>query len=224
MKLEYEVKFSKRKRLNITIERDRRIVVRAPVNTPMEKVDKIVQSKKQWIREKLGHSQKYPAEITPKEFVTGETLMYLGRNYQLVVEDEEFDGIKFKSRFHISRSNQKKANQLFKEWYRGKALRKLTKLADKYAVNLGVEFNQCKVSSMKYRWASCTPTNNLIFNWRIIKAPMYVLEYLVVHELTHLIEHNHTTKFWNIVSVQVPNFQKAKTWLKEHGQQLEIDF
>ncbi len=70
----------------------------------------------------------------------------------------------------------------------------------------------------------CTPKNNIIFNWRIIKAPIYVLEYLVVHELVHLIENNHTPKFWNIVSIQIPNFEKAKKWLKEKGNLLEIDF
>ncbi len=77
---------------------------------------------------------------------------------------------------------------------------------------------------MKYRWGSCTPSNNIIFNWRIIKAPMYVLEYLVAHELVHLMENNHTPRFWTILSIQVPNYLKAKKWLKENGHLLEVDF
>ena len=93
-----------------------------------------------------------------------------------------------------------------------------------YATNLGVKFNEFKTSQMKYRWGSCTPNNNIIFNWRIIKAPMYVLEYLVAHELVHLIEENHTPRFWNILSIQVPNYQKAKNWLKVNGHLLEVDF
>ena len=77
---------------------------------------------------------------------------------------------------------------------------------------------------MRYRWGSCTPANNIIFNWRIIKAPIYVVSYLVAHELVHLLETNHTPRFWNILSIQVPEYQKAKKWLKEKGHLLEVDF
>lgn len=224
MQLEYEIKFSKRKTLNITVERDRKIIVRAPLNLSTEKIEEIVQSKKQWLKEKINHAQKYPVDIKAKEFISGETLLYLGRNYQLLVVDEPIEGIEFNQRFRISRDNQEKANQLFKKWYMQQALTKIEPLAKMYATNLGVKFNEFKTSQMKYRWGSCTPNNNIIFNWRIIKAPMYVLEYLVAHELVHLIEDNHTPRFWNILSIQIPNYKKAKNWLKVNGHLLEVDF
>ncbi len=224
MQLEYEIKYSKRKTLNITVERDRKIIVRAPLNLSLEKIESIVQSKKQWLREKIYHTQKYPIEVKPKEFISGETLMYLGRNYQLLVVDEVIEGIEFNQRFKIAKDNQVKANEMFKKWYMQQALTKIEPLAKMYANNLGVKFNEFKTSQMKYRWGSCTPNNNIIFNWRIIKAPMYVLEYLVAHELVHLIENNHTPRFWNILSIQVPNYQKAKNWLKVNGHLLEVDF
>ncbi len=224
MKLEYEIRYSKRKTLNISVERDRSVIVRAPENLPLEKIEEIVQSKRNWIKDKINHVQKYPLDFKAKEFVSGETLLYLGRNYQLLVVDENFEGVRFNQSFTISKSNQKNANQLFKEWYLSKALEKIEPLAKKYAANLGVKYNECRTSEMKYRWASCTPKNNILFNWRIIKAPMYVLEYLVAHELAHLIEPNHTPEFWNIVSIQVPNYEKAKKWLREKGHLLEIDF
>lgn len=224
MIIEYQIKYSNRKTLNISVERDRNIIVRAPHYLTPDKIDKIVQSKRQWIKEKLNHAQKYPLVSESKEFVSGETLMYLGKNYQLLVVDEEFDGIEFDQRFKISKVNQPKANELFKKWYLKQALIKIEPLATKYAKSLGVQYNQFKTSKMKYRWGSCTPANNIIFNWRIIKAPMYVLEYLVAHELVHLIENNHTPRFWNILSIQVPNYEKAKNWLKKNGQLLELDF
>jgi predicted metal-dependent hydrolase len=224
MHLEYEIKYSKRKTLNITVERDRRIIVRAPENLSTEKIDEVVRSKRQWLLEKIRHSQKYPFVNERKEFVSGETLMYLGRNYQLLVVDEEFEGIHFNQRFKISRKNQGKANELFKNWYLEQALKKIKPLAKEYAKNLGVKYNEIKTSEMKYRWGSCTPNNNIIFNWRIIKAPMFVVEYLVAHELVHLLEENHTPVFWNILSVQVPNYSKAKNWLKKNGLLLELDF
>jgi len=224
MIIEYQIKYSNRKTLNISVERDRSIIVRAPHYLTAEKIDKIVQSKRQWIKEKLNHTQKYPLVGDSKEFVSGETLMYLGKNYQLLVVDEEFEDIQFDQRFKISKANQPKANELFKKWYLKQALIKIEPLATKYAKSLGVQYNQFKTSEMKYRWGSCTPANNIIFNWRIIKAPMYVLEYLVAHELVHLLENNHTPRFWNILSIQVPNYQKAKNWLKKHGNVLEVDF
>ena len=159
-----------------------------------------------------------------KEFVSGETLMYLGKNYQLLVVDEEIEGIEFDQRFKISKHNQRKANELFKKWYLTQSLKKIEPLAAKYAKSLGVKYNRFKISEMKYRWGSCTPANNVIFNWRIIKAPMYVLEYLVAHELVHLLEDNHTPRFWNILSIQVPNYEKSQNWLKKNGQLLEVDF
>ena len=224
MKLDYQIKYSKRKTLNISVERDRQIIVRAPHHLSREKIDELVQSKKQWIKEKLDHSQKYPEVPRLKEFVSGESLMYLGRNYQLSVVDEPIEGIEFKQRFRISRANQPQANHLFRQWYQQKALVRITPIARQYAQKLGVEYNQLKISEMQYRWASCTPANNIIFNWRIIKAPLTVLHYLVVHELAHLLEANHTPRFWNIVSVQIPDYQKAKDWLKANGHVLEVDF
>ena len=224
MTFEYQIKYSNRKTLNISVERDRSIIVRAPHYLTAEKIDKVVQSKRQWIKEKLNHTQKYPIQSDSKEFVSGETLMYLGKNYQLLIVDEEIEGIELDQRFKISKSNQPKANELFKKWYLNQALKKIEPLATKYAKSLGVEYNQFKTSEMKYRWGSCTPANNIIFNWRIIKAPMYVLEYLVAHELVHLMEDNHTPRFWNILSIQVPNYERAKNWLKKNGQLLEVDF
>ncbi len=224
MELDYEIKYSKRKTLNITVERDRKIVVRAPENLSLAKIEDIVQSKSQWIKEKVGHTQKYPLDYQPKEFISGETLLFLGQTYQLLVVDDAIEGIEFDQRFRISKANQPNANALFKEWYLSKALEKIEPLATMYSKNLGVHYNAFKTSEMKYRWGSCTPNNNIIFNWRIVKAPMYVLEYLVAHELVHLMENNHTPRFWHILSIQVPNYLKAKKWLKENGHLLEVDF
>lgn len=224
MLFEYILKFSKRRTLNITVERDRKIIVHAPENLSIEKIEEIVQSKSQWIKEKVNHAQKYPVETNPKEFISGETLLYLGKNYQLLLVDEEIEGVEFNQRFRISKKNQSIANDLFKQWYLNQALLKIEPLAINYAKSLGVTYNELKTSEMKYRWGSCTPSNNIIFNWRIVKAPMFVLEYLVAHELVHLMENNHTPRFWNILSIQVPNYQKAKDWLKENGHFLEVDF
>jgi len=224
MQIEYLIKYSNRKTLNITVERDRQVVVHAPANLSEDKIREIISSKKDWIMGKLIHVQKYPVVSSAKEFVSGEALMYLGTNYQLSIVETAIDGIVFNGKFEICRANQREANMLFKKWYKNKAIEVIKPIADDYAKNLGVKFKECKISEMKYRWGSCTSINNINFNWRIIKSPLYVIRYIVVHELVHLIERNHSDRFWNIISIQIPDFQKAKDWLKENGNLLEIDF
>jgi len=88
---------------------------------------------------------------------------------------------------------------------------------------MGVAYERIMISDLRMRWASCTPKNNLNFNWRIVKAPVFVIDYLIVHELAHLLEPNHTEGFWNIIAVQVPHYILAKDWLREYGATLEED-
>ncbi len=83
--------------------------------------------------------------------------------------------------------------------------------------------NDAKIVDSRFRWGSCTPKDNVTFNWRLIKAPVLVIDYVIAHELAHLIEANHTARFWNIVKAQLPGMEKAKVWLKKYGQFLEQD-
>jgi hypothetical protein len=90
-----------------------------------------------------------------------------------------------------------------------------------HARALGVDIAEIKIVDNRFRWGSCTLKDNVNLNWRLIKAPMFVIDYVIVHELAHLIETNHTPRFWNIVRTQTPTMEKAKAWLKENGQLLE---
>lgn len=177
-----------------------------------------------WLFEKIKHKQKYLAESQQKEFVNGESLLYLGRYYPLSIVDEGIEGVKFKNRFHISKTNQSHATELLKRWYVERAKEQIIPKVESFARNLGVKYNSVLVSDLKYRWGSCTLKDNLNFNWRIIKAPISAIDYIIVHELTHLIEANHTPKFWNLVAVLVPKYKRAKEWLKQNGKSLEVDF
>jgi len=223
MDLIYKTIFTKRKKLAITVERDSSIVVHAPIGTSEEKIRDILESKKLWLYEKTRHSQKYktPPQAPGKELVSGESMPYLGKNYQLEVVDTEFENIQFSLKFIVTKTKDTDPRALFKKWYIKKANEKISVRVKEHAKKLGVEYNEIKISDVKYRWGSCTPNNNLIFNWRLIKAPMYVIDYIIVHELTHLIEANHTPIFWTIVKTNVPHYEKSKAWLKDHGDFLE---
>jgi predicted metal-dependent hydrolase len=224
MKIDYSIIYSKRKTISIIVERDRSVIVRAPLNTNPELIDKEIQKRKRLLQSKIQHNQKYPYEKQNKEFVSGESLLYLGKNYKLYVTDEQFDGIQFDSKFFISRENQKDTNKLFKEWYIKSATDIIVPKAISIANQIGVQYNSINILDLKYTWGSCTPKDNIHFNWRLIKAPITVIEYIIVHELTHLLESNHTPEFWNRVAAQLPSYDNAKIWLKENGNILEEEF
>jgi len=222
--LEYSVQRSaKRRNLTITVERDRSVVVHAPEGISDEKIRQTVDSKRQWIYEKTGHPQKYRGLPHPpgKELVSGESALYLGRQYRIEVVKTGLTEVYFNQRFFIPAAQGEKRVEALREWYAGKAKEKIVPRVKGHARELGVDVAVIKIVDSRYRWGSCTLKNNVGFNWRLIKAPMFVIDYVIIHELAHLIESNHTSRFWNIIRAQAPTMEKAKAWLKENGQLLE---
>lgn len=224
MVLEYTIQRSaKRRQLTITVERDRSVVVHAPKGLADDKIRQVVESKRQWIYEKTHHPQKYQGLPHPpgKELVSGESALYLGRRYRIEVVRQGLTEIRFSRGFQIPASLGAKQVETLREWYIGKAKEKIVPRTKAHARRLGVEVAKIKIADNRYRWGSCTTRNNVGFDWRLVKAPMFVIDYVIVHELAHLIEANHTPRFWNIVRTEVPMTEKSKEWLKENGQLLE---
>jgi len=224
MDLVYSVKRSdKRKKLTITVERDRRVVVHAPADTSDDAIERVVETKRQWIYEKTQHSQKYQVLPHPpgKELVNGESALYLGRNYRIELVKGVADGIRFNQRFLVPASHAGQRKGAMRDWYVARAKERILPRVERHARELGVNYAQARIVDNRYRWGSCSVHDNVNFNWRLIKAPMFVIDYVIVHELAHLIESNHTPRFWNIVRTQAPTMEKARAWLKEYGQILE---
>ena len=224
MNIDYKIERSARRRkLTITVERDRSVVVHAPPTVSEEEIQRIVESKRQWIVEKVRHPQKYQDLPHPpgKELVNGESALYLGRHYRIEIEKNRSGEIRFAQKFFVSGDLVGKGQEAFREWYIARAKERILPRVEHHARQLGVEFGNAKIVDNLYRWGSCTVKNNVNFNWRLIKAPMFVIDYVVVHELAHLIEPNHTPRFWNVIRSQLANVEKAKYWLRENGQLLE---
>ncbi len=226
MKLAYEIRRSAaRRKVTITVERDRSVIVHAPADVSDEKVHQIVESKRPWIFEKLNHDQKYrPLPHPPgKELVSGEAALYLGRSYRIEVVDTDASEIQFAHRFIIPRSHAPRRKAVLRDWYIERAKETILPRVRRHAKRLGVDFKQARIVDNRYRWGSCTARDNVNFNWRLMKAPMFVIDYVVIHELAHLIESNHTPQFWCIVSAQTATMERARSWLRENGQILEED-
>jgi predicted metal-dependent hydrolase len=220
MILDYEVVRANRKTIGITVERDRSVVVRVPFHTSEQVISEAIERKKFWIWQKLRDPHKYPNPLPHKEYVTGET--YLGQHYALTLTKGEGGEVQLVGdQFEMAEADRRKGDSLFHSWYLAQAKEKLKPRIAAFATEIGVSYSRIWVRDLKYRWGSCTPGGTLSFNWRIIQAPMIVVDYLIVHELVHILEPNHSPEFWNIVAVHVPSWTKARSWLKQHGGRLE---
>ena len=220
----YSVKrSSKRTKVTITIERDRTVVVHAPDHASDETISRIVEAKRHWIYAKTRRDrQKYAEHPHPpgKELVNGESALYLGRSYRIEIVDNDTECIRLDQHFLIpaSRAHHKGA---MREWYIARARERILPRVAKQARELGVSFSEARIVDSRYRWGSCTVRGGINLNWRLIKAPIFVIDYVIAHELAHLLESNHTPRFWNIVKTQIPTMDRARDWLRENGQFLE---
>lgn len=221
MTLTHRTRYSdKRKTLGLVVERDTSVVALAPKGTTESTVEPFVEKRRHWLFQKLKHSPKL-AESNPKTpFISGKAIPSLGKNYKLNVVDTPFDGIHFAIKSTISKSNLDQAPEILNAWYKQKAKEKITPEVERYAAQLGVQYNKILIFDLTYRWGSCTLKGNLNFNWKLIMAPHFVINYVVVQELAHMIELNHSERFWNIVRVQIPNYLEAKEWLRENGERV----
>jgi predicted metal-dependent hydrolase len=194
----------------------------APHRARQEVVVAAVERKRGWIWNKIRDPHKYGPERTRKEFVAGEAFLFLGQNYSLELVPGARDGVRARDRhLELSRIHRNRGRELFRGWYLAEARRRIPPRVAAIAQAMGIEVQRVSIRDLKYQWASCTPSRRLSFSWRIIQAPNVVVESLIVHELAHLLEPNHSEQFWNIVAVHAPAWERAKDWLRRHGSRLE---
>jgi len=121
----------------------------------------------------------------------------------------------------MARSDQSIGDRLFRAWYKTRAKEILPPTIAAFAASMGVAYDRISVRDLKYRWGSCAPSGTLTFNWRILQAPMIVVNYLIVHELSHVLEPNHSATFRNLVAVHASSWEKSRLWLKRNGPKME---
>ncbi len=202
------------------------VSVIVPKDLPLERIEKLLHDKQRWIKEKL-ILQREAMPSSGKQFISGESLPYLGRNYRLKVERAPFAPVKLiqgrlvASLPHGSDEPHMVRNALIR-WYRKHAEVKLREKAERYAKVVGVEPRSIGIQTFKSRWGSCSAKGDLLFNWKVIMAPNSVCDYVVVHELCHLIHHDHSANFWKEVARVMPDYADRKEWLKVNGAALEL--
>lgn len=219
------IRTRRRKSADIRVEEGAVSIV-VPVSTSVEKIDQLLLNKRQWIREKMA-LQRDMAPPSSKEFVSGEAFPYLGRNYRLKVENGPFAPVKLRHGRLVaqvpegSQQPHMIRNAIIR-WYKRQAEHKLGEKVKRFAPLVGVEPTGVNVRSFKSRWGSCTAKGELEFNWLIMLAPNRMVDYVVIHELCHLIHHDHSQNFWHQVARVMPDYQHCREWLREHSAALII--
>lgn len=219
---------TKRTTTDIVIERNGIIAVHPPVGFTPEQVDAVVESKRMWIYHNLAEWRDLNAAAVVREWVNGETFLYLGSAYRLSLVAEQNEALMLKDgRFCLKRSLVEQdgtgaARTAFEQFYTQKGLTRIADRVAVYAPKVGVVPMGMRVKEMGFRWASCTKSNSLAFHWKCMMAPPRIIDYMVVHELCHMYHRDHSAAFWNEVDKVMPDYGERKTWLKRHGAGLDL--
>jgi len=219
------IRTDRRKTADIRVE-DGAVSIVVPKHVSVEKIDQLLLNKRSWIKEKIAlHREMRPA--SNKVFVSGEAFPYLGRNYRLKILQGNFTPVRLvQGRLVVqvpkgSEQPHMVRNALVR-WYKRQAEQKLAEKVDRYAPIVGVVPNGVGIKTFKSRWGSCTAKGKLEFNWQIVMAPNRMVDYVVVHELCHLIRHDHSSLFWKEVARVMPEYGECREWLKVNEGGLRI--
>lgn len=221
--LSFQLRFSsRRKTLEITVDRSGDLVLAAPKGTEEDMLRGFVREKRYWIYTKLAEKAQLQRPIPRKEYVDGEGFLYLGRSYRLKLVDKPGASLKLVAgRFLLGHDLACRGSQEFIRWYSRRGYEWLSQKVTEYAPRMEVRPSGVIVQELGYRWGSCGKGERLYFNWKSILLPRSIAEYVVVHELAHLHEPHHTPAFWRRVERVMPDYERRKKWLAQNGMSVE---
>ena len=210
---------SRRKTIALVINSDAELVVRAPFYASHQDIMRYVQEKQSWIEQKTEEMKSKIQERPELTLQDGEKILYLGRECMLfrgMTKKVCFDGKAF-----LLPESQDARNKLI-TWYKKRASVILQERIDTIAKNMQVTPEGMKITSAKTRWGSCSGTNHLNFSWRLIMCPPEVIDYVVVHELCHILHKDHSRNFWDSVEKVDSSYREHEQWLKENRRIMKI--
>lgn len=224
----YTIVRSKRKSVAISVNEDKKIVVKIPPYFPVAEVERLVAGKAEWIAKKYEEAAIEQKSRPVHEFKTGEEFYYRGKRLMLnLIVNTDRKRIMVKKQagklLVVSFSSEKEViKEAIIRWYREQAREILTDKIAYFQKFVGKPVGEIRIKEQKSRWGSCSGKGNLNFNWKIIMAPDEIIDYLVVHELCHLLHMNHSKEFWGSVEAILPDYKIREKWLKKNGTLLTL--
>ncbi len=202
---------------NIKVRPSLEVVVTVPLGTESSKVDDIIQKRSNWIKKQLTYFNDRQHHV--KEYVSGESFQFLGKDYRLKIIHSNEERVKLSGGYlqvwvKIGTDCDAK-KRLVEEWLKDKAKFHFSKVLNKYSKLVGVGIDKFSIRYMKTRWGSCNPKKSYInINIELIKKSLDLIEYVVLHELTHLVHYNHTAEFYDFMTLYMPNWKIRKNKLE----------
>jgi len=216
-----EVIRTRRRTIALIVTPEARVIVRAPLRAPAAFIDDFVRSHHRWIQNKVTEMKNRPQAVV-RTYEEGEVFWFLGRPYPLHFTDDANPAVVRTDRLCVSRSLTPDIRHSLKRWYMAEAAREIRSRCMWFSMMTGYSPVSVRITDARQRWGSCTPAGGLNFSWRLIQAPLSIVDYVIVHELVHLRQPDHSRKFWAKVEAQMPDYKRRRKWLQENERLLRI--
>jgi predicted metal-dependent hydrolase len=223
--ISYIIKRSARvKHVRLEVRPETGLTVVIPQSYKIGQLPNLLETKGRWILDKLAKHGEVQPPYTNKAIKNGDFVSYHGLDLEVVIRQnhQNTNNVKLEQhRLVVSlRSTTSRLNMVLEQWYRMQAAKLIKARADKLSARLGLTYHRVTIRGQKTRWGSCSHKGNLSFNWKLIMAPQPVIDYIIIHELAHLKEMNHSKRFWELVAEHSPRWREHKQWLKDHETEL----
>ena len=225
--LEVQIERTNRKRTISLQVKDNKLIVKAPRTASRQSLDDLIQRKQSWIKKRaiLNVEER---KLRNRKFIDNEKFYFKGNEYRLSLILGGKEEVKISEGFLIVTCKDDRAmgskdvKTFIEDWYVRESTKILNTRTYEFAKKMKVEPSAITVKNYASKWGSCTASNKISYNWRIIMAPDCIVDYLIIHELCHIIEHNHSKNFWYQVGKYCEDFKKKRKWLRENGHKLVL--
>ncbi|MGH8610584.1 MAG: M48 family metallopeptidase [Gammaproteobacteria bacterium] len=219
--LTFEVRRSTRRRtLSLTVDRGGELVVHAPYETAHDDLVGWARTKRLWVHRKLALKDDAAPKVRNPEYVTGEAFAYLGKRYRLVLVTKQSEALLFDGTRFLLRRDARPADVHFRQWYISSGKEWLTRRVEFLRARTGPSPSRAVVRDLGYRWGSCGRDGALYLNWRVLQLPVGLVDYVVTHELCHLVELSHRREFWLALERALPDWRNRKEDLRRKATEI----
>lgn len=220
-KIFFAVVYTDRKTMEISVQPDRRVIVKAPIGTLLDTVRKRVTKRARWITKQINYFSQFEPSTPARRYIGGETHLFLGRQYRLKIKKHEVDTVKLKGPYFLVSTPEPddglRIKGLLDNWYKEHARKIFSQRLDKCfqsSKKLGVPFPEIRLRKMVKRWGSCSGSGDILLNTSLVRAPIYCIDYVIMHELCHLKVHAHNIAYFKLISKYMPDWEKRKARLE----------
>ena len=217
---------NRKKTISLQVK-DNTLIIKTPRNVSKKTLDDLINRKQEWIKQRaiLNFEEQ---SLRNREFTDNEKFYFRGNEYRLSLILGRKEAVKIAGglllvTYIVDRSIDRKViRRLLEDWYLKESTKILKLRTEELAKQMRVQPSGITVKNYISKWGSCTANNKISYNWRIIMAPDHIIDYLIIHELSHIIEPNHSKNFWHQVGKYCEDFQKKRKWLRENGHRLVL--